>query len=233
MSSESINSIFDKMNISLSQRQIKQFEIYFDFLTVYNEKVNLTSITDRGEVYVKHFLDSVSALSYVEFEKGASLVDIGTGAGFPSVPLKIMRPDLKLTLIDSLNKRIVFLEQLLEKLELDAELIHQRAEDIKKEQREKFDYAVSRAVANLRVLSEYDLPYVKCGGSFIAYKGPDAQKEIEEAEKTIRILGGEINTVYSFDLLDEGTRNLVVIKKVAKTPDRFPRPSKKIKTQAI
>lgn len=235
MSEISLTEFAEKAGIKISDYQEKLFEIYYDFLIQYNNKVNLTAITEKKDVYIKHFLDSVMILKYLNIPINSSLADIGTGAGFPSVPVKIMRPDINLTLIDSLNKRLVFLNELILKLGFDAQIIHQRAEDISKSQRESFDFVVSRAVANLRILAEFDLPYVKIGGRFIALKGKtvETENEIEDADSAITALGGKLESVTSYDLLDEGERSIVSILKTIPTPEKYPRKIKKIEKQRI
>ena len=216
--------------IEITAEQGEKFNTYGKFLVEYNEKVNLTAITDPDEIAVKHFADCAIPLSLTEIKPGASLIDVGTGAGFPGVPLKIMRDDLKLTLLDSLNKRLTFLQQLSEKLGQQNELVHARAEmaGIDPKLREKYDYATSRAVAQLAVLCEYCLPLVKVGGCMIALKGPDCSAEIAAAKNAIEILGGKLKEVKEYDLADAGSRTLVVIEKVAPTPKKYPRQRIKI-----
>ena len=201
-----------------------RFETYFNELIDYNTKVNLTAITDKEDVYIKHFLDSCLASEFIPIN--AKVVDIGTGAGFPGVPLKIVRNDIKLNLVDSLNKRIVFLDYLKQKLEVDYNTYHSRAEDFcaSLNNRESFDVVVSRAVAKLNTLSEYCLPLIKVGGAFIAYKGGDVEQEVQESLKAIKILGGQVECIKNFDLPNEkGSRTLVIIKKVKSTPKQYPR----------
>ncbi len=222
--------------ITLTQNQLEQFEKYFQLLIKWNEKMNLTAITDVNGVAVKHFADSLSLLNYVDITKGAKIIDVGTGAGFPGVVLKIARPDIRLTLLDSLNKRLVFLNEVLTTLGLKAELVHSRAEEGAKnaEYRENFDFSVSRAVARLNVLCEYCLPYVKTGGKFIAMKGSGADEEILSARSAISQLGGKINTAHRFSLPNnEGERAIIVIDKVKATPKQFPRISSKIKSNPL
>ncbi|MDO4863091.1 MAG: 16S rRNA (guanine(527)-N(7))-methyltransferase RsmG [Ruminococcus sp.] len=210
----------------------QKMNIYADFLVEYNEKVNLTAITEPREILVKHFIDSVAPFRYIELPENSSIIDVGTGAGFPSVPMKIFRPDLKLTLLDSLDKRITFLKLLCEKLEIEADFIHGRAEDTSKmsEYRENFDFACARAVANLSVLSEYCLPFVKVGGSFISLKGPS--EDISSAERAITLLGGEIGDVTDYEIDGEG-RRLIEVKKISQTPPKYPRNSAQIKKNPL
>ena len=226
-------SEFDKYNIAdFDADKYLKMNIYADFLVEYNKNVNLTAITAPREILVKHFIDSVAPLNFLNIPNGASIIDVGTGAGFPSVPMKIFRPDLKLTLLDSLDKRITFLKLLCDKLEIDAEFIHGRAENISKttEYREKFDFACARAVANLSTLSEYCLPFVKVGGSFISLKGPN--ENIETASSAIELLGGELSEVNDYEIDGEG-RCLVIIKKVSQTPPKYPRNSAQIKKKPL
>lgn len=220
--------------ISLTDANIEEFDIYKNFLLEYNEKVNLTAIKEPEDIAVKHFIDSLSVLKFCEIKQNANLIDIGTGAGFPGVPIKILRKDINLTLLDSLNKRIVFLDQLIKKLNLKADLIHARAEDKgKSDLRETFDIAVSRAVASLDVLSEYCLPFVKTGGLFISMKGSNVDQEISAAKDILTALGGKIIETISFDLPDESKRNVIVIKKQRETPTKYPRTAINIKRKNL
>ena len=222
--------------IELSEEQLDQLQKYFELLVSWNEKINLTAITEPNEVAVKHFADSLSVFNYVDFQKGASVIDVGTGAGFPGLVLKIARPDIKLTLLDSLNKRLKFLDEVLNALGLEAELVHARAEEggHNIDLRECYDFAVSRAVARLNVLCEYCLPYVRLSGKFIAFKGGEADEEIKSASKAIQALGGKKTDVYGFELPENsGSRTLVVIEKVQPTPDKYPRQNGKIKAKPL
>ena len=222
--------------IELSEEQLDQLQKYFELLVSWNEKINLTAITEPNEVAVKHFADSLSVFNYVDFQKGASVIDVGTGAGFPGLVLKIARPDIKLTLLDSLNKRLKFLDEVLNTLGLEAELVHARAEEggHNIDLRECYDFAVSRAVARLNVLCEYCLPYVRLSGKFIAFKGGEADEEIKSASKAIQALGGKKTDVYGFELPENsGSRTLVVIEKVQPTPDKYPRQNGKIKAKPL
>lgn len=222
--------------IKLNDSQLEQFEIYFDLLVEWNDKINLTAITDEQGVAVKHFADSLTLFNYIDVPQGADIIDVGTGAGFPGIVLKIARPDIKLTLLDSLNKRLVFLQKVLDETGLEAKLVHSRAEYGAKrpEYREQYDFAVSRAVAQLNVLSEYCLGYVKKGGKFIALKGPSADEEIINAKKALQVLGGKLINKYSFDLpQDGGSRNILEILKINTTPLKYPRNSGKIKAQPL
>lgn len=222
--------------IILTENQYEQFQKYFELLAEWNEKMNLTAITDESGVALKHFADSLSLLNFVDIPQNSSLADVGTGAGFPGVVLKIARPDIKLTLIDSLNKRLVFLNEVCSQLGIDAELIHSRAEDGARDEklRESFDFAVSRAVARMNVLSEYCLPYVKVGGAFCAMKGAQANEEFKESLNAINTLGGKLENKYFFELPENGgERAIAVVRKVRNTPQKYPRQSGKIKAKAL
>lgn len=218
----------------LTARQLEQFDQYAQFLVEYNEKVNLTAITNPEGIEVKHFLDSLMLLKAVELPEGASVIDVGTGAGFPSVPAKIVRDDLRLTLLDGLNKRIVFLGELSRRLGQENTALHARAEEAARgELREQFDLATARAVADLRVLAEYCLPFVKVGGVFAALKGPDGPTEVEAAKKAISLLGGKVEAVKSFTLPGQQARTVAVIRKVQPTPAKYPRHGGKIAKQPL
>lgn len=222
--------------ITLTENQYEQFQKYFELLAEWNEKMNLTAITDESGVALKHFADSLSLLNFVDIPQNSSLADVGTGAGFPGVVLKIARPDIKLTLIDSLNKRLVFLGEVCAQLGIKAELIHSRAEDGARDEklRESFDFAVSRAVARMNVLSEYCLPYVKVGGAFCAMKGAQANEEFKESLNAINTLGGKLEKKYFFELPENGgERAIAVVRKVKNTPQKYPRQSGKIKAKAL
>ena len=222
----------EKMGIEISQYQIEQFIKYKDLLLEWNQKMNLTAITEEKEIIIMHFLDSISCLQ----TKGLSirptagplqLIDVGTGAGFPGIPLKIMLPEIKLTLLDSLKKRIGFLEEVGKELNLDGmEFIHGRAEDFgeNKDYREKYNCVVSRAVAALNVLAEYCLPFVRVGGYFICQKGPKLIGEMEEAKKAIKILGGKIEEQIKTDIpFSNREHYILIIKKIKQTPIKYPR----------
>ncbi len=223
---------FEKYGLDLNADTYEKFNIYADFLVEYNKKVNLTAITDPAEILYKHFIDSVVLLKFCDISPESHIIDVGTGAGFPSVPLKIYMPSLRITLLDSLNKRISFLQQLADKLEIDAEFIHGRAEDIAKipEYRENFDISCARAVANMSLLSEYCLPFVKKGGRFIALKGPN--EDISAAANAIELLGGNVSRETSYSIEDE-ERKLVVVDKISQTPTKYPRNSSQIKKKPL
>lgn len=212
-----------------------RFDRYAELLVQWNEKMNLTAITEPDEIVIKHFLDSLLLLKACPLPAGSSLIDVGTGAGFPSVPVALMRPDIQLTLMDSLNKRITFLQTLCQELEIPADCVHARAEEVggKPEYREQYDAACARAVAHLRELSEYCLPFVKRGGVFVALKGYEIEQELEEARYAIKQLGGKIEKVTKFTLPGENRRAIVVIRKERPTPPKFPRPSGKIKKSPL
>ena len=221
----------EELGIALSLEQKKQFITYYEYLVEKNKVMNLTAITEYNEVILKHFLDSLSIVKVGSFDQkklaGKSVIDIGTGAGFPGIPLKIAFPELKITLLDSLNKRVNFLNEVIEMLGLkDVTAIHGRAEDYakQKEHREKYDFCVSRAVANLSTLSEYCIPFVKEGGSFISYKSGKIDEELAQAENAVKILGGKVQDVVKFPLMDtDMDRSFVVIKKMKPTAKKYPR----------
>ena len=217
----------------LDETAVKRLEKYADLLVEWNGKINLTAIVDPEGIAVKHFLDCLMIFKYIDIPKGASVIDIGTGAGFPGVVIKIARPDIKLTLMDSLQKRINFLDTLCSKLGLEVTTVHSRAEDITPKQREGYDFAVARAVANMRVLTEYCLPYVKVGGSFVAMKGSTAAEEVKEANKAIAALGGKLEAEDLFELLEFGGRGIINVKKISQTPTKYPRNSGKISKQPL
>lgn len=222
-----LNQGCEELGISLNDQQVQQLESYLEILKQKNREMNLTAIEEDEEIVIKHFLDSLTALKALNLQKGTKIIDLGTGAGFPGVPLKIYFPSIKLTLLDSLNKRVNFLKELCDQLGLeDVEFIHGRAEDWGKnpQYREKFDYVVSRAVAELAVLAEYCLPLVKENGYFLALKGPLAEEELEKGKKALQILGGKVEKIISLNLpLREDKRNLVLIKKIRNTPKQYPR----------
>lgn len=227
---EKITKAISPFGLNLNEEQLQKFDTYGEFLVEYNNKVNLTAITAPDEIAVKHFADSIIPLALTEINEGASLIDVGTGAGFPGVALKVARPDIELTLLDSLNKRLVFLGELSEKLGQQNKLVHSRAENagVDPELREKYDVATSRAVAQLAALCEYCLPLVKVGGKMIALKGGDCAAEIAAAENAIKLLGGKLKKAEEYFLADAGKRTLVVIDKVAPTPKKYPRQRVKI-----
>lgn len=214
-------------NIHLTENQIEQFLVYYEMLTEWNKVVNLTAITEYEDVMKKHFIDSVSLVKACDLTGNLSVIDIGTGAGFPGLALKIAFPELKIVLLDSLNKRINFLNEVIENLGLlGVETVHGRAEDYAKQDkyRESFDLCVSRAVANLSTLSEYCLPFVKVGGFFVSYKSEKVLEELQSAGRAISLLGGNVEKQVEFTLPDSNIcRNLLVIKKKKNTPFKYPR----------
>ena len=231
---DEMSALFSRAKMTLSEAQYRQFRAYADFLAEKNAVMNLTAITEPHDVAEKHFLDSVLPLSMADIPAGARLVDVGAGAGFPSVPMKIMRPDIMPTLLDSLNKRVGFLKELTRLLGIDAECIHVRAEDAgHTPMRESFDAAVARAVSRLPVLCEYCLPLLKVGGTFLALKGGDVADELESSKKAIRTLGGELADAISYALPSGDRRTLVVIKKTKNTPEAYPRAQGKINSKPL
>ncbi len=219
-----------KEGFLLTEGQLADFERYARMLVEWNERINLTAITAPDEIAIKHFLDSILLLKLVDLPQGGRVIDVGTGAGFPALPLKILRPDLRVTLLDSLNKRITFLTAVSQALSQDNVCIHARAEEAgrRPEMREQFDLATARAVAPMRLLAEYCLPYVAVGGVFVALKGPNADQEIDEAKPAIRLLGGKIQKVDTYCLTESYGRSAVTVKKISQTPTKYPRPSAKI-----
>lgn len=221
---EILKNILSRYDIVLTEQMKEQFYCYYNYLVEYNNNVNLTAITDINEVYLKHFADSILGVDFIE--KNATVCDIGTGAGFPGVVLKIVRPDIKLTLVDSLNKRVEFLNNLLAKLNInDVKVLHNRAEDVsfKNAHLNSFDYVVARAVAKLNTLCEYCLPFVKIDGKFIAYKSNDINNEITEANNAIQILGGKTEAVKTVNLDNITERSFVIINKTKHTDAKYPR----------
>ena len=217
----------EDVGLELTTEQYDQFITYMRLLQEWNEKINLTAILEDEEIIKKHFIDSIKAFKRDEFKKNVNVIDVGTGAGFPGIPIAIMNPNINVTLLDSLNKRIKFLDIVISKLGLkNIKTIHSRAEDgaRNKKLREKFDIATSRAVANMSVLSEYCLPYVKVGGKFIALKGPAVDQEIEESDVAIKTIGGELEQICEVKIEDTDLRhNLVVVKKIKECAKTYPR----------
>ena len=224
---EILSSGATDLGIALDDRRLDAFDAFTGLLLEWNAKFNLTRVTEPAEIAVKHHLDSLSLLPLVEVKPGSAVIDVGAGAGFPGIPLKIARPDLKMTMLDSVRKKLAFLEVVVRELGLtDMELVHGRAEDLgrAKAHREQFDLAVSRAVARLNALAELCMPFCRVGGRFVAYKGPDADDEINEAGRAITTLGGELEAVHRFVLPhSDAHRTLVVIRKSRRTPAAYPR----------
>ncbi|WP_294759406.1 16S rRNA (guanine(527)-N(7))-methyltransferase RsmG [uncultured Lactobacillus sp.] len=229
MNPEQFVQELSKRNFKLNENQINQFNQYFTSLIETNKKVNLTRITEKDDVYLKHFFDSITPLfTFGEiFTKSQTLCDVGAGAGFPSIPLKIMVPELRVTIVDSLGKRLNFLQELVTQLDLkNVALVHGRAEDVgqNKQYREQFDIVTARAVANMAVLSEYCLPLVKKNGNFIALKGSKAEDELNSSQKALKTLGGKTTAVKELQLPHSSEdRTLILVKKVQATPKKYPR----------
>ena len=215
------------LGVELSEKQLEQFRQYYEMLVEKNKVMNLTAITEWDEVIDKHFIDSISLIKACDLSGDKYILDLGCGAGFPGIPLKIAYPNLKIVLLDSLNKRILFLQEVIEALGLEnVEALHGRAEDYarKAEYREQFDYCVSRAVANLTTLSEYCIPYVKEGGSFISYKSGKVKEELKEVKTALFLLGGKVEDTVTFELPETDMERIFVkIKKEKKTPKKYPR----------
>lgn len=217
-------------DIAVSPEQAAAFQTYMELLVEWNEKVNLTAIVEPQQVLEKHFLDSLLLLKAVELPQNAKVIDVGTGAGFPGIPLKIMRPDIQLTLLDSLQKRLNFLKEVCTTLNVEAELVHDRAEEggRRPQLREAFDLSCARAVAALPVLCEYCIPFIKVGGFFAAMKGPGADEELESSARSAALLGSHMGKLKRFSLPDGSVRNIVVFKKRSATSDKYPRHGSKI-----
>lgn len=223
------------LGISINDNQIEKFKLLSELLVEQNKTMNLTAITDADGIAVKHFADSISVLSAYDFAENLKVIDIGTGAGFPGIPLLIMRPDLNLTMLDSTAKKLKYVQSTVNTLGLSAEILHTRAEEAGQNNnyREKYDVVCSRAVAALNVLCEYCLPFVKVGGVFIAMKAAKAQEEISAAKKSVKLLGGEITDIKTFSLSDGGERNLIIIKKISHISPKYPRPSAQISKKPL
>jgi 16S rRNA (guanine527-N7)-methyltransferase len=227
MNTEQFISLLAEKGISLTSQQMEQYEIYYKTLVEWNEKMNLTAITEKQEVYLKHFFDSITAGFYFNFDQPLNVCDVGAGAGFPSIPIKIAFPKIHVTIVDSLNKRIHFLEHLAQQLQLDhVRFIHDRAETFGQlqEHREAYDVVTARAVARMSVLSELCLPLVKIGGTFIAMKGASGKEELDAGEKAISLFGGIVKESFAFSLpFEESERNVYFIQKQKPTPKKYPR----------
>ena len=225
----------EMFHVKLDEQALERFDTYGKLLVEWNEKINLTAITDPEGITIKHFLDSLTILGFVDIPEGAKVIDVGTGAGFPGLAMLIARPDLDVTLMDSTKKRLMVIENILETIDLKANVVHARAEEAGKNKmfREKYDFSTARAVTNLRDLAEYCLPFVKVGGSFIPMKSTKAQEEIAEGKKAIHLLGGQIIKQDTFELLDCGERTIINVKKISSTPAKYPRASAKIAKNPI
>ena len=215
------------LGIGLVEDEVYNFSLYKELLKEWNQKINITSITDDVEIDIKHFIDSLTPFNTNLFKKDIKIIDIGTGGGFPGIPLKIVNKDMEVVLLDSLNKRINFLNEVIKRLKLkNIVAIHGRAEELGRNinHREKYDIAISRAVASLNTLSEYSIPFVKVGGYFISMKGPDVDGELKDAERGIKILGGKVKDVKKITLpLSDITHSLIIIEKIKETPTKYPR----------
>ncbi len=222
-------SLLQDLNIALSEKQWNQFNRYYELLVEWNAKINLTTLTEMNDVFMKHFYDSLCLVKAIDLST-QSILDVGSGAGFPSIPLKIVFPDLKITIIDALNKRIKFLELLTNELGIQAYLVHGRAEEF--ERKNSFDIVTARAVANLRVLSELCIPFVKLGGVFIALKGPKYIEELSESQNAIKELGGIHLETKQYQVVDQ-ERSLLIISKVEKTQKKYPRIFAQIKKNPL
>ncbi len=222
---------FKKCDIDITSDMAERLYKLYSFMVEYNEKVNLTAITEFEEVTVKHFVDSVLPFFMVDIDKGSTFIDVGTGAGFPSLPLLIVRPDLKGTLLEALNKRCVYLEKACELCGITAKIVHGRAEEYAKEKREQFDIATARAVANMNTLSEYCIPFVKVGGRFIALKS--VSEDINASKTAISTLGGKISEIIDYNLPNGDNRRLAIIDKIKATPTNYPRNSGMIKKKPL
>lgn len=225
LNKERFFTLFEGQDIQITDEQFERFDAYAGLLCEWNEKINLTAITDSEGIEQKHFYDSVVPFYMFDLPQNASVIDVGTGAGFPSCPLKIVRSDVRLTLLDSLNKRINFLKELSQSISLDAVCIHGRAEEEgrKPALREQFDVATARAVASLPELCEYCMPFVKVGGMFVALKGASGEQELENARNAIKTLGGRLERSVSYTLPCGDKRTLILIRKISQTPTKYPR----------
>lgn len=230
---ELLKNTAGEIGIELSDLQLKQFDKYAELLVDWNTKMNLTGITEPDEIVIKHFVDCLYIFKYTDFPENASVIDVGTGAGFPGIVMLIARPDLQLVLLDSLQKRLNFLQAVLDELKLNATLVHARCEDAGKkvEYRERFDFAVARAVAPLNILCEYCLPFVKQNGLFVSMKGAKDERAI--ANNACSLLGAELENNFSYKLAEKNSRNIVHYKKISQTATKYPRNSAKISKQPL
>ncbi len=232
---EDFHALLETAGFSITQEQYEAFAIYASLLVEWNNKMNLTAITQPFEIAEKHFLDSLLLLRHVSIPEGGSFIDVGCGAGFPSMPIKIVRPDIALTQLDSLKKRLTFLQAVHDALGIQVQLVHARAEEAahRNEYRECYDVATARAVAELNVLAEYCLPYVRVGGVFAAMKGPGAEQELDAALPAIKLLGGEVETVENDVLPSAGSRTVIVVRKTSHVSTKYPRNSGKINKKPL
>lgn len=225
----------DKIGVNLDERAINRLDLYAEMLVETNKTLNLTAITDPTEIVYKHFIDSLSLLTCIDFQEGAKVIDVGTGAGFPGVVLLIARPDLKMTLLDGTNKRLVFIQNVLDALNFDADVVHMRAEIAGKDTkyREQFDIATARAVASLNVLGEYCMPFVKLGGIFAPMKSAKTDEEVKSAKGAIKLLGGRIDKINELNINNCGERSVIITKKISQTPPKYPRASAQISKKPL
>lgn len=225
----------NNMGVELDGYGLDRFDAYAERLVRWNNHVNLTAITEPDDIAIKHFVDCLSIMKYVKFNKGDKVVDVGTGAGFPGLPLLIANPDIDVNFVDSVGKKLGFIKDVMRNNGLVANVTHKRAEDMGKDgnYRESYDYAVSRAVAPLNILCEYCLPLVKVGGYFIAMKGAAAEQELADAANAIHTLGGVLEKIDSFKLSTGDSRAIIIIKKISQTPTKYPRKSKKIDSRPL
>lgn len=225
----------EKIGVDLGEFGADRFDTYAERLVRWNEHVNLTAITQPDEIVIKHFIDSLYANKYVNFKPGESLIDVGTGAGFPGLPILIANPELEVNFLDSSQKRIGFIKDVLNNMGLIAKRTHERAEDLGRDldYREQYDYATARAVAPLNVLCEYCLPFVKVGGLFVSLKGSNGMQELENARHAIEVLGGEVAKAEEYELPNGDGRCIVIIRKVSQTPTKYPRKPKKIDSKPL
>lgn len=230
ISKESLWIYAKDFGIDLSENQLDKFDLYAKSLVEWNERINLTTITDPEGIIIKHFIDSLSLLSVIDIKHNSSLIDVGTGAGFPSMPLAIVRPDVKITQLDSLLKRVNFLGEVADLLNINVEILHMRAEEGSRNSnlREKFDYVVARAVARLNILSEYCIPYIKVGGHGIFLKGYDIGEEFRQASRAINLLGCDAGNIEKIVLPKNNKRSIIIVKKISQTSLKYPRINKKI-----
>ena len=224
---EALKKALELMGAPSDEQTVNKYQQYMEGVLDWNEKVNLTNITDPQEFVIKHFIDSIICADYPEFEEASRIIDVGTGGGFPGVPLAIAAPDKEFILMDSLNKRLKIIDELCGQIGINnVTTVHARAEELAKNKahREQYDLCVSRAVANMATLAEYCLPFIRVGGCLMAYKGPDAEKEVEEARKALYLLGGQVEEIREGNLKEFGIdHKVVIIKKVKNTPSKFPR----------
>ncbi|MDO5014527.1 MAG: 16S rRNA (guanine(527)-N(7))-methyltransferase RsmG [Clostridia bacterium] len=233
MRDDIIKAFQNSLHLEISNSQAEKFENLISLIIETNKKINLTAITEPDQILFKHIIDSLLLFRALDLNKGSSVLDLGTGGGFPGLPLLILRPDLQISFLDSTLKKLNCVQYFLDELDLSGKIIHARAEDYATKNRNEFDYVVSRAVAPLNILSELALPLVKIQGTFIAYKGPDAEKELIDSKKAISLLGGKTVERASFDLTEIGQRNLIIINKIKDSPTKYPRAYSKIKKSPL